>query len=145
MAIHYRHTQVAWFVIVLAVPAVVLAAALAFRDSVAAGLLVGAVTTFLAFSLSSLTTSVSDDAVRVWFGVGLVRRRIPLDQITTARAVRNHWIYGWGVRVIPHGWLWNLSGLGGVELCLANGRRFRIGTDEPERLAAAIQGALRRR
>jgi len=40
-------------------------------------------------------------------------------------------------------WLWNISGLDGVELALVSGRRFRIGTDEPKQLAAAIQGALR--
>jgi hypothetical protein len=51
--------------------------------------------------------------------------------------------YGWGIRWIPGGWLWNVSGLDGVELVLVNNRRFRVGTDEPEQLAAAIQGALR--
>ena len=66
-----------------------------------------------------------------------------LNEITSARAVTTHWIYGWGVRWIPRGWLWNVSGLDGVELALVSGRRFRIGTDEPEQLAAAIQGALR--
>ena len=51
----------------------------------------------------------------------------------------------WGVRWTPGGWLWNISGLDGVELALVSGRRFRIGTDEAEQLAAAIQGALRKR
>ena len=52
---------------------------------------------------------------------------------------------GWGIRLIPNGWLWNVSGLGAVELSLVNGQRFRIGTDEPEQLATAIQGALKKR
>jgi hypothetical protein len=66
-----------------------------------------------------------------------------MNQITSARTVTTHWIYGWGIRWIPGGWLWNVTGLDGVELALVNGRRFRIGTDEPERLAAAIQGMIR--
>ena len=121
------------------------AAALAFRDAFTGGVIVSLIAAFILLSLFSLTTVVSDDDVHVWFGVGLIRRRIALNRITSAEAVRNHWIYGWGIRVIPNGWLWNVSGLGGVELALVNGRRFRIGTDEPERLAAAIQGALRTR
>jgi hypothetical protein len=93
-------------------------------------------------SLCSLTTAVSDRDVQVWFGIGLIRRRIPLHRITSANPVSNRWIYGWGVRWIPDGWLWNVSGLDAVELALVTGRRFRIGTDEPEQLAAAIQTAL---
>ena len=121
------------------------AAALAFRDSLTGGLIVSGLAAFILLSLFSLTAVVSDDDVQVWFGVGLIRRRIALTRITSAEAVQNHWIYGWGIRWTPHGWLWNVSGFGGVELSLVSGRRFRIGTDEPEQLAAAIQGALRRR
>jgi len=145
MSIRYQHTQVGWWIFVLAVPSTVVAAALALRDSVAGGVIVGVLATFILFSPFSLTTAVSDDDVQVWFGIGLIRRRITLDRITSARPVGNNWIFGWGVRWIPGGWLWNVSGLDAVELALVNGRRFRIGTDEPEQLAAAIQGALRSR
>jgi hypothetical protein len=143
MTIRYQHTQVGRWILALAVPAMLVAAGLAFRDSFAGGLIVGALSGFVLFSFFTLTTAVSDVDVRVWFGVGLIRRRIALERIASARAVQNHWIYGWGIRVIPNGWLWNVSGLEAVELSLVNGRRFRIGTDEPEQLAAAIQGALR--
>ena len=120
-------------------------AALAFRDSLVGGLIVSQLALFILLSLLSLTTVVSDSDVQVWFGIGLIRCRIALTRIASARAVRNHWIYGWGIRFIPNGWLCNVSGLGGVELALVDGRRFRIGTDEPEQLAAAIQGVLRKR
>jgi hypothetical protein len=42
----------------------------------------------------------------------------------------------------PHGWLYNVAGRGAVEITLKGGRRFRIGTDEPERLCYAIQQAV---
>jgi hypothetical protein len=144
MSIRYQHTQVGRFMIAVAIPAMLVAATLALRESVTAGLLVVAVATFALLTLFTLTTAVSDADVRVWFGVGLIHRRIPLERIASARAVRNHWIYGWGIRLIPNGWLWNVSGLDAVELSLVNGRRFRIGTDEPDQLVAAIQGALRK-
>ena len=144
MAILYRHTQLGRLALVIGVPVMLVAAALAFRDAFAGGLIVSVMAAFILLSLFSLTTVVTDKDVQVWFGIGLIRRRIALNRITSAGAVQNHWIYGWGIRWIPNGWLWNVSGLEGVELALGSGRRFRIGSDEPEQLAAAIQGALRR-
>ena len=55
--------------------------------------------------------------------------------------MRNLWYYGWGIRYTPHGWLFNVSGLDAVELELKNGRTWRVGTDEPVELLAAIQAA----
>lgn len=86
-----------------------------------------------------LTVSVSRQDIHVRFGVGLIRRRIPIADVRSVRSVRNAWYYGWGIRLTPHGWLWNVAGLGAVELELAGGRRFRIGTDEPRELEAAIR------
>jgi hypothetical protein len=34
--------------------------------------------------------------------------------------------------------MWNISGLDAVELDYLDGRKFRIGTDQPEELADAI-------
>ena len=143
MSIRYRHAQLGRLALAIGLPVMLVGATLAFRDSFAGGLTVSVLAAFILLSLWSLTTVVSDNDVKVWFGIGLISRRIALNQITSARMVTNHWIYGWGIRWIPGGWLWNVSGLDGVELALVNGRRFRIGTDEPERLAAAIQGMIR--
>ena len=55
------------------------------------------------------------------------------------RAVRNPWYTGWGIRLGPGYVLWNVSGRGAVELDLASGRRFRVGTDEPAALVSAIE------
>jgi hypothetical protein len=57
--------------------------------------------------------------------------------------VRNPWYYGWGVRLTPHGILYNVSGLNAVELLLDDGRRVRVGTDEPDALVRALAGATR--
>jgi hypothetical protein len=55
--------------------------------------------------------------------------------------VRNRWYYGWGIRITPRGWLYNVSGLDAVELALKNGKCVRIGSDEPHALARAIDHA----
>jgi hypothetical protein len=93
----------------------------------------------------SLTTEVDDDYVRCYFGFGIIRRRVPLSDIADVSVVRNALRFGWGFRWIPNGWLWNVSGFNAVELQLASGRRFRIGTDEPEKLHATLTRVLEAR
>jgi hypothetical protein len=90
----------------------------------------------------SLTVEVREDRVTVWFGPGLIRKSFPIERIRAVRAVRNKWYYGWGIRLIPHGWMFNVSGLDAVELELDSGRRFRIGTDEPQALLEAIERVM---
>ncbi len=97
------------------------------------------------FLFSSLTVTVSHERVEVRFGPGLVRKRFRSDEVLQARPVRNHWYYGWGIRLTPHGWLFNVSGLDAVELLMRNGRTYRIGTDQPKELAAAISSARKGR
>jgi hypothetical protein len=106
-------------------------------------LILAAILLLLVSQFSRLTTAVTDDAFECWFGSGLIRRRIPLARIEDASVVRHRWFYGWGIRLTPRGWLWNVSGLGIVELSLEKGRRFSVGSDEPERLAAALRQRLR--
>ena len=89
----------------------------------------------------SLTVEVTDKTVHVYFGAGLASFDFALRDIESVAAVRNSWYYGWGIRITPHGWLYNVSGRDAVELRLRSGKRVRIGTDEPHRLVAAIEGA----
>jgi hypothetical protein len=92
----------------------------------------------------SLTVTVDHQQLGVAFGAGLIHRHIPLDKVEKCRPVRNSWWYGWGIRLTPRGWLWNVSGLDAVELTYRSGRHFRVGTDEPERLCEAVNAAVRR-
>ena len=90
----------------------------------------------------SLTVEVSGGHLRIRFGIGLIRKRWPLDGIESCRPVRNTWLYGWGIRKIPGAWLYNVSGLDAVELKLKSGKRVRIGTAEPQALLAAVENEL---
>lgn len=135
----YRHTQVGHTTIVILAITLVATlywAALTTRPaSIAATLIVGLVLVLF----STLTVVVRDQAVEVFFGPGLIRRRIPLHRIRDVRAVRTPWYYGWGIRLTPSGWLWNVSGLSGVEIQFDDGHRFRIGSDEPDKLADVLR------
>jgi hypothetical protein len=94
---------------------------------------------------ASLTVTVDDELIEARFGPGWIRKRIPLSEVVGCRTVRNEWWYGWGVRFIGTGWMYNISGLDAVELSLSRGGVFRIGTDEPEALCAAIEKRLAER
>ncbi len=93
--------------------------------------------------MSSLTVSVDPEYVRVRFGPGAWRKTIPLDRIVLCRPVKNDWINGWGIHYIGKKcWLYNIAGMEAVEITYKNGKRTRIGTDEPDKLAEAIQDAI---
>ena len=92
----------------------------------------------------SLTVEIDETNMTVRFGPGPIRKVFLLNEIRSARVVRNKWWYGWGIRLTPHGWLYNVSGLDAVELELKDEKKFRVGTDRPEELLAAIQSATGR-
>ena len=94
---------------------------------------------FVAFY--SLTVRIDAEQLSVSFGPGWIKKRFRLHDVVAARTVQNRWYYGWGVKLTPHGWLFNVSGFDAVEIELANGRRYRIGSDQPDELLAAMQSA----
>lgn len=88
---------------------------------------------------SVMRVTVTDEDVTVAFGRGWPHKRIDREDILSHRPVRNSWILGWGIRWFPGGTMWNVWGLDAIELELATGRRFRIGTDDVEGLTMALQ------
>lgn len=136
----YKHTQIGWLIIWLIIPVIALGILLMFLGEFAwVGVTVAALLSVCAVLFCTLTVEVNQEAVRFRFGPGPISRRFAMADIREARAVKNHWYYGWGIRLTPQGWLFNVSGLDAVELEMANGRKYRIGTDEPEELLAAIR------
>lgn len=95
----------------------------------------------IGYLMRSLTCRVSSKDVSVWFGNGLFRRTVALDDITGARITRYPWYYGIGLRFIPRGWLYNGRGMTAVELELRGRRRLAVGTSNPDALLAAVNAA----
>ena len=87
----------------------------------------------------SLTVTIDPKNISLAFGRGTIQKRFRIIEIETASTVRNRWWYGLGIRKIRGGWLYCVSGLDAVELIMRDGRRFRIGTDEPGKLLEAIE------
>jgi hypothetical protein len=95
----------------------------------------------LAWLFSSLTVEVSGTEIRRYFGPGLWDYRVPLPDIEGVRIVRNTWLNGFGIRMSPGRRLYNVSGFDAVELRLKTGDIRRIGTDDPQGLAAALKSS----
>ena len=140
---NYKHTQVGTVILILTSAVVVF---LFYINKQENHMFVWLTTAFLSILLilfGTLTVEITDTEISCRFGPGLIHKEFPLDEITGARIVTNPWYYGWGIRWTPHGWMYNVSGLQAVELSLASGEKFRIGTDQPEELAAAVQTAIK--
>ncbi len=137
----YRHTQASPFAALVVVSLVALLVILLVEGGSAVPFtLLIPVLIFIHFI--SLTVAVDGEKVSVRMGPGLLRYSYPLDKIENCRIVQNSPMNSLGIRWTGNGWLVAVWGLYSVELELEDGSAARIGTDEPEKLARAIEEAL---
>jgi len=140
----YRHAQIGYLMLVVALAALIFFARLQITaraeppsyDS-GTNFAITAIMAFILFilaSFSTLTVVIDGQFLKIRFGWGIFRKKFPLSDIAAVRKVKNHWYYGWGIRLWfwPHMWVFNVSGFDAVELTMKNGRIYRIGTDEPD-------------
>lgn len=86
-----------------------------------------------------MRTQVDDSKISIVFGIGLIKKRIDLNNVKSVETVRNKWYHGWGIRLIGNGWLYNISGFDGVEIKQKDKVSvIRIGTRQPAQLRKAI-------
>jgi hypothetical protein len=113
-----------------------------------AGMSIGLVTAtagltlLVALLFGSMTVTIDQQDIRIRFGVGLIHKRFSLNTVRLYRPVQSPWYYGWGIKMIPGGWLYNVAGSSAVELLLETGKYVRIGTDEPDALLAALRATI---
>lgn len=147
----YKHTQIGYLMLVVLLAVLVLFAwaqitARLEPPSVDSGtnLLVTAVMVLILFILASfatLTVTIDKNYIGIKFGYGIFRKKFTLNEIISITSVKNHWYYGWGIRLWlwPKMWIYNVSGFDAIEIIMKNGRIYRIGTDDPSELEAAIK------
>jgi hypothetical protein len=144
MVKRYEHTQVG-YVTIVAMTAVLVLIGIVLAN---AGMNWIAITVMIVIGValvlfSSLTVVIWDDELEVRFGPGPIRKKFTLREIESCQTVKNPWYYGWGFRLTPHGWLYNVSGVHAVEIRMKNGRHYRIGTNAPSELEEAILRTIR--
>ncbi len=156
----YKHTQIGYLMVVITLAVLVLFAWLQItarmespsEDSGTnfAITAIMALILFILASFSTLTVVIDEQFLNLRFGWGIFRKQISLSEIESVRRVKNSWYHGWGIRLWlwPKMWIYNVSGFDAVELTMKNPTSakasagkvvvYRIGTDEAEKLEAAI-------
>ncbi len=140
----YKHRQ--WGVVLLSVLPIAAIVVLVLGDlfsvpAFAMGILSGALT-ITAILFSSMTIEVTESEIRWFFGPGVFRKQIPLEEVGAYKKVRNPWWMGFGIHAFGTGWIYNVSGMLGVEIELKGGSFIRLGSDEPNYLVQAIEDAI---
>jgi hypothetical protein len=96
----------------------------------------------LAWLFSSLTVEVAENEIRWRFGHGSWTYRIALADVKDVQTVRNSLTLAYGIKVWFAFRSYSVAGLDAVELRLKSGAVRRIGTDDPNGLAAALKTQL---
>ena len=150
----YKHTQIGYLMLVVTLAVLILftwvqITAMAEPPSYYSGtnFLITAIMVLILFILAlftTLTASIDENCLRIKFGYGIFRKKFLLSEIVSAKQVKNHWYYGWGIRLWlwPKVWIYNVSGFDAIEIIMKNGKVYRIGTDVPEELETAIKQAI---
>ncbi len=133
----YKHTQSGRLLVVVLTVSAFLAAGIGL--TAAKGALLALPTLALAgWLFHSLTIEITETELRWCFGSGFIHKRVPLEEVVSARPVRTSVMDGWGIHWGRYGWLYNVSGSDAVAITLRSGKRFALGTDEPESLAKQL-------
>lgn len=142
---NYKHTQFGYLIATLLIIGMILILFLMkFYGFDWIAFIVLIILVICLFLFSTLTISINNDILKISFGIGLIRKEFLLKDIESCRIVKNPWYYGWGIRLTPYGWLYNVSGFYAVEIKLKTGERYRIGTDAPYELEKVINGIIRK-
>jgi len=149
MSVLYRHSQRGTTILTgLAViaPLVVIAVLLPLGPrevwpAVAIGIVVLALLAGTAWYFSSMTVEVTQDELRWHFGPGGYYR-IPLSGIASVAPARHSLLWGYGIRWMgPRRWAYIVAGRDAVDVHLKGGGLRRLGSDDRDRLIAALRSA----
>lgn len=152
---NYKHTQIGYLMIIVTLAVLALftwayittAAEVPSQDSGNNFLMTSTMTMiiFILISFVSLQVCIDKKYIYIKFGYGIFQKKISLNEIISAKTVKNHWWYGWGIRgwLWPKMWIYNVSGFDAVEIELKNGKKYRIGTNEPKKLEERLLHAIK--
>ena len=134
----YRHTQRGTVILAVTLGMAALFIGLGLTIMVLRPLCISApILLASAWLCHSLTIEIGGGELRWRFGPGLIRKSVNLAEIISAEPVRIG--PSWGIHWSPRsGWLYNVSGFGAVAVTLRSGKKFALGTDEPQVLATRL-------
>lgn len=139
----YEHRQIGLAMLLIMPTAMALLLAVNYFVSLPHVLLGGLLCSLTAVTLlfSSMTIRVDESEVMWFFGPGVFKKRVALSDIHHCKTVKNPIWMGLGIHAFGTGWIYNVSGLLGVELELTSGAFIRLGSDQPNYVVRAIVDA----
>ena len=140
MSILYRHKQIGHVTIGILSAGLILILVLMFKTEFnPIAVIISIALTICLYIFHSLTIEINEHDLIFFFAHGFLKKKISIAEIEKAEIVTNRWYYGLGIRLIPNGWLYNVSGLKAVEIQKKNGKTLRIGSDEPENVKQILE------
>ncbi len=145
----YKEFQFGWWIFILMIPIQIYLAYTFFYNigdkplDKSSYLIANGTFVLIYLLFYGMTTTIEKGKIKITFGLGLIRKTIETNKIKNIYVVTNPWFYGWGIRLIPNGWLYNISGSNGIELKFNDRERvIRIGTKDPAQLKNEIDKLL---
>jgi hypothetical protein len=154
MQVFYKKRQIAWLIILIFIPIILFFLYVIYQQEVLGRpfgnnpapsvLYFGFIVFFLILLslFSHLTVTGYTNYLEIRFGIGVIRKKFHFKDIRDCGIEKNPWYYGWGIRRIPEGWFYNVSGCWSVQLNMKDGKMYRIGTAEPKSLAQFIKSRI---
>jgi len=144
-----KTTQFGWFLVVVFTPIIGFLLyqmyAISFFDINAVYALGGVslILIVVALLFHKLTITIDDQYLKFGFGFNFYTQKYRLDEIQSCKPVKNPIWYGIGIRILPEGMLYNVSGLQAIELTFKNKKKkVRIGTDQPDIIAQYVNSRI---
>jgi hypothetical protein len=91
---------------------------------------------------SRLTLVVRKRFLQITFSNIMIVKKIMLKDIKSISIVKKDY-YGFGIVMTLNGWLYRVAGSYAIEVIMESGKKYQIGTDEPEALEKAILERLK--
>jgi len=145
-----KYTQFGTFTVIVLGSALIICIVImiiaGFKDLVPIGIM-GFVVLILLICLLifyKLTITIDNTYIRFSLGTGLIAKKYLISDIQSCKSVSNNPVYGIGIRKIPKGWLYNVSGFKAIEIKFKNSKSIvRIGTDRPDEIAEIISQMIK--
>ena len=90
-----------------------------------------------------LTVTVTDMHIIIKLGIGIITKKIDLSSIRSVDTMKYPVYYGYGIRFIPNGLLYNVSGRYAVAIVFKRKKQvIHIGTNDWDNLRAVIEKSI---
>jgi len=90
---------------------------------------------FALLSFYKLTITITKKTIIAKFGIGIIKQQLNIKDINFAsiEKIKVPALYGIGIRLTPHGWLYNVS-IGHAIKIKSNTKTFFVGTEDFEKI-----------